>query len=225
MTLTLKGGMIRSESTSVGFTASGSSLEDAKVHEDRTSSVTAENYSFSGRFDYRLKDMDKWYWYGGTSWEQNLPIGLDSRTAVSAGIGRILADTKYKWRIDTGLGVTREEPTVLPPGFQKEFGTFNLTSSFQRSFNGNISYNADLACTYNLKRFKDSLIVFKQGLTVMMTKGTALKVGYDVNYKNIPGLISVRAYSHDDPPVLLGNLIISAKKLDAIATTSLVVSF
>ncbi|MCL1908079.1 MAG: DUF481 domain-containing protein [Holophagaceae bacterium] len=225
MTLTVKGGMIRSKSTYVGFTAIGSSLEDAIVREDRTSSVTAENYSLSGRFDYRLKDRDKWYWYGGSSWEQNLPIGLESRAAVTAGVGRILADTDYKWRVDAGLGVTREEPTVVPPGFQKDFGTFNLTSSFARSFNGNISYNADLACTYNLKKMEDRLYVFKQGLTVTMAKGTALKVGYDMNYRNIPGLVSVRTYNSEDPPVFLGNLIISAKKLDTLATTSLVISF
>ncbi|MCL1893655.1 MAG: DUF481 domain-containing protein [Holophagaceae bacterium] len=225
MTLTINGGMIRSETTFIRHSGKGTSLDNATVYEERSSSVTAENYTMSARFDYRLKDKDRWYWYGGTSWEQNLPIGLESRTAISAGMGRILADTKSKWRIDVGLGATREQPTYPPAGYQNEFGTFNLTSSYQRTFHGNINYNTDLECTYNLKKIEDSLYIFKQGIAVTMTKGTSLKIGLNMNYRNIPGLISVAAYTPDTPPEHLGNLIISAKKLDTTATTSLVISF
>jgi hypothetical protein len=225
-TLLVKAKIVRSETIYERRTAIGPSLEEAVVHESNSSSVTVENYFLNARFDYRLKDKDKWYWYCGSSWEQNLPIGLDSRTALTTGLGRIIADkSKTYWRVDAGFGGTREEPTIPPIGFQKDFATFNITSSFKHRFRANINYNADLSCTYNLKELDDRLLAIKQGLTVAMTKSTALKVGLDMNHRNIPALISVRAYTPDDPPVVLGHLALPAKKLDTAATTSFVISF
>jgi putative salt-induced outer membrane protein YdiY len=225
-TLLVKSRMIRTEATYGRRTAIGPSLEEAVVHEIHSSSVTAENYFMSARADYRLKDKDKWYCYSGTSWEQNLPIGLDNRYTATAGVGRILADKgKSNWRVDAGLGATREEPVIVPAGFQKDFATFNLTSSFKHKFRENVNYSADFSCTYNLKELEDRLAVLKQGLTVTMTKGTALKVGFDMNHRNKPALVSVRVYTADDPPVALGNLALPAKKFDTTATTSLVISF
>jgi putative salt-induced outer membrane protein YdiY len=225
-TLQVKSRVIRTEATYERRTAIGPSLEEAVVRESHSSSVTAENYFLNVRLDHRLKDKDRWYGFSGTSWEQNLPIGLDNRYTLTAGVGRILADKgKSNWRVDAGFGATREEPVIVPAGFQKDFATFNLASSFRHRFRENISYNADFSCTYNLRELEDSLAALKQGLTVTMTKGTALKVGLDMNHRNKPALISVRAYTADDPPVVLGSLALPAKKLDATATTSLVISF
>jgi len=224
--LALKGGMIRSETTLTSVSATGESLDDAVVKESKSSSVTADRYYLNARLDYRIKDKDRWYWYGGSSWERNLPVGLDERLAASAGLGRILADAKKtKWRVDVGLGITKEKPVIASGSFQKDFGTLNLTSELKHTFNGNINYNADLAFTYNLKNSDDWLTVFKQGITLTMTKGTAIKVGFDLNYRNMPSLISVKAYTPNNPPVFLGDIILRAKKLETITTTSLVVKF
>jgi len=224
--LAVKGGMVRSETTLTSVSAVGSSLDDAVIKETHSSSLTADNYFVNARLDYRLKDKDRWYLYGGSSWERNLTIGLDSRLAATIGMGRIFADAeKTKWRVDAGFGATKEEPVVASPGFKKDFGTFNLTSELKHKFNDNINYNADLAFTDNWKEAKDWLFVFKQGLTVTMTKGAALKIGFDINFRNMPSLISVKAYTTDYPPVALGDITIRAKKLDMVTTTSLVIRF
>ena len=225
-TLTIKGNMIHSESIVSSLTAIGNSLDDVVVQKASTDLIVAENYSLNARLDYQLKDKHRWYWYGGSSWTRNLPVGLNARTTATAGIGRIIISAaKTNWRLDAGLGITREEPTYLPAGFQKNFGTFNLSGSFKHQFNGNINYNADLNSAFNVKKTNDWLFTIKQGLTVTLTSHTALKVGLDINYKNAPNLILVRVYTSYDPPVSIGSIILESKKVDTLATTSLVVTY
>jgi hypothetical protein len=224
--LAVKCGTIRSESSSSSFTATGDTLEGAVVHEGRVSSVTAENLFMSARFDYRLKDKDRWYWYGGSRWERNRPIGLEARAAVSVGAGRIVADAGgTRWRLDIGVGATREDPVVRPAAFRRDFGTFNLTSELKQGMGPAVGYAADLSTTYDIKQSGGWLVVLKQGLTVAVYRATALKVGYDVSYRNVPALISAPAHTPGPEPAYLGEVLIQAKRLDAVATTSLVVTF
>lgn len=226
MALVLSGKMIKSAGVIERMSATGPSLDELEVKENNATSVTAEKYFLRARFDYRLKDRDRWYWYGGTSWEQNLPVGLASRTDVTAGLGRILADSAaLRWRADAGLGAKREAPTFPRPGFQKESGTFNLTSSLRFSIRENLSYGADLANIWDLKKFDDRVLTLKQSLSVSMTERTALKIGFDVSHRNLPALISVRAFASGDPPAYIGSVVVRAMKLDSEATTSLVVAF
>ena len=226
MSLTVKSGMIRSRATTSVFAATGTSLDDVLVLESRVSSVMAENYFLNARFDYRLKDTHRWYWYGGTSWDRNVPIGLDSRIAVTSGMGRIVADSeKTKLRVDVGAGLTREEPVVRPADYRRDFVTFNITGDFTRQMGPGVTYGANLASASNMRQSHDWLLTLKQGLTVAMYKGTALKVGLDMYYRNRPALIAVRAFTLDDPPADLGDVVFRAKKLDTVATTSLVITF
>jgi hypothetical protein len=46
-----------------------------------------------------------------------------------------------------------------------------------------------------------------------------------MHYRNKPTLIPVKVFSPGDPHEPIGEITISAKKLDTVATTSLVVSF
>jgi hypothetical protein len=226
MALVLNGKTIRSAAVVERVVAIGPSMDELEVMENSSTSVTAEKYYLKARFDYRLKDRDMWYWYGGTSWEQNPPAGLYSRTDVTVGVGRILADSAaQKWRVDAGIGAKREVPSYLRQGFQKENGTFNLTSSFRHTISENLNYSADLSDIVNLKKFADMVVALKQSLSVSMTKGTAIKIGFDVSHRNLPPMISVRAFAPSDPPAQIGSMAVSAKKLDTEATASLVVTF
>ena len=226
MTLVLNGRMIRSAAVLERRVAIGYSPRDFQIKEHSSTSVTAEKYYLRARFDYRLKDRDRWYWYGGTSWEQNLPAGLDSRTDITAGIGRILSDSRGQiWRVDAGLGAKREVPSYPPSGFQKENGTFNLTSSFKQKFRENMNYNIDLAAIVNIKKIEDRVITLKQGFSVTMTKSTSLKIGVDMNHRNLPSLVSIRLFTPADPPVHISNVVVRARKLDIDGSTSFVFTF
>lgn len=225
-TLTLKLGAIRAESTLVHRFAVSETLEQAKVQELRTTTTTAESYFLSGRYDYRLKDKDRWYWYGASAWERNRPAGLQNRYTATAGVGRIWLDSdRTKWRTDAGFGATKEDPVVLPANFRSTYGTFIFTSALKHRFNGSVDYSADFSAVDNLRDTSDWMGVLKQGLTVAMTKRMALKVGLDLNYRNRPNLIAVDVWTPADPAVLLGKVIVAAKKLDTVTTTSLVITF
>jgi putative salt-induced outer membrane protein YdiY len=217
--LALKFGMIRSESTTSSFAA-----VDGEVRESRVSTVTAENFFASARFDYRLKDKDRWYWYSGASWERNRPVGLDARAAVTVGAGRIFADAgATALRLDIGVGATREEPVVRPAAFRRDFGTFNLTSELKQRVAQGVAYVAGLSSAYDLKQSGGWLLVLKQSLTVAVLKGVAVKVGGDMNYRNVPALISVPNRAADGQA--LAPVLMEAKRLDTVVTISLVVTF
>lgn len=225
-TLAVKLGAIRAESTLVQRFAIADSLEAAKVQEQRRTTLTAATYFLNARYDYRLKDKDRWYWYSASGWERNRPAGLENRFVATAGMGRIWLDSeRSKWRTDAGFGTTREDPLVAPPDFRHTFATFNFTSSLKHRFNGSVDYAADLAATDNLRDTTDWIATFKQGLTVAMTRRMALKVGLDLNYRNRPNLIAVEVRTPADPTVVLGKVIIAAKKLDTVTTTSFVITF
>ncbi len=222
----LKARAIRVNTTVVTRSATGSSLEDYVLGEQRASTTTAEAYGLNGRFDHRLKDKDRWYWYGGAGWEKNRPAGLDNKYSATTGFGRIWADLdRIKFRTDMGFGYTHEQPLVAPANFQANYGTVNLTSQFKQKLGASSLYTMDLAFTDNLSDSRDYQAVLRQGFSVAINKSLALKVGYDVVYKNKPNLIPVEVFTNALPSVSLGSISVSAKKTDTVFTTSLVITF
>lgn len=222
----LKARAIRVNTTVVTRSATGTSLEDYVVAENRTSTTTAETYGLNGRFDHRLKDKDRWYWYGGAGWEKNRPAGLDNKYSATTGFGRIWADQdRTKFRTDVGFGYTHEQPLVTPVDFQANYGTVNFTSQFKQRVGANSLYTMDLAFTGNLSESRDYQGVLRQGFSVAINKSLALKVGYDMVYKNKPNLIPVEVFTVALPPLSLGSISVPAKKTDTVFTTSLVITF
>lgn len=225
-TFSLKAGAIRVNTTVVSRQATGTSLDDYLLTENRVPTTTAETYFLSGRMDHRLKDKDRWYWYGGAGWERNRPAGLDNKYSGTMGFGRIWVDSdRTKFRTDAGFGYTHEQPLVPPAGFRSSYGTFNLTSQLGQKIGASTLYTMDLALTTSLSDSQDYLGVLRQGITVSINKTLALKVGYDLAYKNQPNLISVEVFTSALPPVSLGKVSVPAKRTDSVFTTSLVITF
>jgi putative salt-induced outer membrane protein YdiY len=221
----LKAGAIRVNTTVVTRAATGNSLQDYLLHENRIPTTTAEAYFLNGRHDYRLKEKDRWYWFGGAGWERNRPAGLDNKYTSMAGFGRIWADSELtRLRTDAGFGYTHEQPLVPSANFQSNYGTFNLTSQLKQKIGAGSLYTADLTLTESLSEGQDYLGVLRQGFTVSINKTMALKVGYDVTYKNQPNLIQVEVFTNALPPVSLGKISVPAKRTDTVFTTSLVIT-
>jgi len=222
----LKAGAIRANSTLVTHGAVGNSLQDYALSETRTSTTTAESYFLNGRYDHRLKDKDRWYWFGGAGWERNRPAGLDNKYTSMLGFGRIWADSdRTQFRTDAGFGFTYERPLVPPANFQSHYATFNFTSLLKQRIGAATLYTLDLTATDNLADSPDYSGTLRQGLTVSINRTLALKVGYDVTYKNRPNLIPVEVFTSAAPPVSLGQVSVPAKKTDTVFTTSLVITF
>lgn len=224
--LVVKAGAVRVSSTTVDRVAVGSSLEEARLIEVRNHRTTAENYYLNTRYDHRLKEADRWYWYGGAGWERNTPAGLDNRYAATGGFGRIWSDSAdTRFRTDAGLGYTLERPVTEPVGFHPRYGTFNLTADLKQRVGAQAMYSAELGLAQNLADQEDTLGILRQGLLVNINHTLALKVGYDMTYRTRPNLIAVDAFSPTVPPVKIGQIFVSAKKLDTLFTTSLVITF
>ena len=225
-TLSIKASALRANSTVVSRTAIGTSLSDAVLDEKRVTTTTAEMFGLGGRLDHRLKGMEQLYGYTAANWERNRPAGLDSRSALTAGIGRIWADSDAtKFRTDLGVGWTYERPLVIPAGFKQSYGTINVNAQFNQKLGTASLYTLDMAAIDNLSTSRDWQGSVKQALTVTMSARFALKVGYDLVYRNQPNLIRVEAFTTAVPPVSLGTISIPAKKTDSVFSTSLVVTF
>lgn len=225
-TLSLKASAVRANSTVVTRSATGTSLDDAVVNEQRITTTTAEMFGVGGRLDHRLKEKDRYYGFVAANWERNRPAGLDSKTSAILGSGRIWADSDAtKFRTDLGVGWSHERPVVIPDGFKTSYGTANLNSQLKQKIGTTTLYTMDLAVSDNLSDTQDWQGALKQGLTVSISKRLALKVGYDLLYRNRPNKIAVEVFSTGLPPVSLGTVAIPAKKTDSVATTSLVVTF
>ena len=221
----LKVSAIRVNSTVVTRSATGTSLADYSLGEQHIATTTAEAYSVNGRFDHRLKDKDRWYWFGGAGWERNRPAGLDNKFTSQAGFGRIWADLdRSRFRTDAGFGYTYEQPLVPPVGFRASYNTVNFTSQLKQKVGASSLYTVDLALTDNLSDSPDCIGVLRQGLTVSINKTMALKIGYDLAYKNRPNLIPVDIFTEAAPPVSLGKISVLAKRTDTTFTTSLVIT-
>jgi len=224
-TLSFKTFAIRATSTIVNRSATGGTLESAIINEERVRSTTAEMFGFGGRLDHRLKEKVRFYGFVAANWTRNRPAGLDSRSAAILGAGRIWADSAAtKFRTDLGVGWTYEQPVVVPEGFKQRYGTWNLNSQLKQKFGAATLYTMDLAITDNLSNTQDWQGTLKQGLTVSMSARLALKVGYDILYRNRPNLIAIEVFSLTTPPVSLGSVSIPARKTDTVFTTSLVVT-
>lgn len=224
--LTVKAGAIRVSSTTVARTATGTSLEDAVVTETRTRATTAESYTVQSRLDHRLKEKDRFYAFAAAGWERNRPAGLENRYTTGAGMGYIWVDSpRTTFRTDGGFGWTREQPLIEKPGFKGRFGTANVAALCKQKIGPSSVYSAELNGTQNLSAGEDWFGVLKQSLTVSLNKTLALKVGYDMAYRNRPNLIPVDVYDFGAPPAKLGQVSVEAKKLDTVFTTSLVITF
>jgi hypothetical protein len=141
-------------------------------------------------------------------------------------MGRIVADAdRTKWRLDAGVGATREDPVVRPADYRREFGTFNLTSELKQRLGDAAVYGADFSSAYGIRGASGWLVVLKQDMTVAVSRLIALKMGCDMSYRTAPALISVPAHSTADPAEYLGEVLMSAKNLDTVVTTSLVITF
>ena len=225
-TLTVKASAIRAASTIVTRSATGATLEEAIVSEQRTTTTTAELYTLGARLDHRLKEKDRFYGFVGANWERNRPAGLDSRSSILAGAGRIWADSETtKFRTDLGLGWTYEQPMVVPDGYKQRYGTLNLNAQLKQQLGSASHYAMDLVASDNLSDTADWQGALKQGVTVKINARFALKVGYDLFYRSRPNLIAVDVLTPAPELARLGSLSIPAKKTDTVFTTSLVVTF
>jgi putative salt-induced outer membrane protein YdiY len=217
---------VRVNSTTITRSAAGTTLGDAVVTESRTTTTMTEAYTGLLRLDQKITDT--FFWFGAGSWDRNRPAGLDNRYKGVLGVGnQWVNDARTKFRTDYGVGYTKEDPLFRPADYQSRFATWQLGSKLEQKVYQTSAFVSELAVSGNLRQGKDWFGSWKNGFTTNLNAHLALKVGYDLNYRNIPNSVGVDVVQLPvaTPPVVIGQVPFALKRLDTVFSTSLVFTF
>ena len=219
-------GGVRAAATTVDRAASGATLGTAVVTETRTTKTSTETYFANVRYDHRL--TERLQWFASAGWERNIPAGLEGRFSGIVGLGHWwLKEDRTKLFTDAGVGYTRETPVLSQPGTDESFSTFRLSAKLEQKVFEASLFTSELAVSDSIKDSQNYLAVWRSAFTTTLSDRLALKVGYDVTYKNKPAFVAVDVMQSPlaTPPVMLGQVPFQLKKTDTVFTTSLVITF
>lgn len=219
-------GGVRVAATTVDRTALGPDLASAAVTETRTTKTSTESYFANLRYDHHLSDRLEWFGAGG--WERNIPAGLKARYTGIAGLGHWwVKEDRTKVFTDAGAGYTKETPVLSTAGTDNAFATFRFGAKVEQKLFDASVFTSELAVSDSFKDSQNYLAVWRSAFTTNLSARLALKVGYDVTYKNKPAFVGVDVVQTPvaDPPVVLGQVPFQLKKTDTVFTTSLVITF
>lgn len=217
---------VRVNTTNITRSASGTSATNYTLVETSTRQTTTEAYNALIRYDHKLSAQT--FWFGAGSWDRNRPSGLDNRHKGILGVGITWADSdRTKFRTDCGLGYTKEDPLFRPNGFTDSYATWQLGAKLERKVFASSAFTSEASFSGSLKEGRDWLGTLKNTFTTTLSKRLALKVGYDLAYRNRPNMLGIDIIEAPvaTPPVVLGKAPVELKKLDTVFTTSLVITF
>lgn len=219
-------GGARIETTNVVRSATGLSTAPGGfvLTETETKTLTSDSYFANGRYDHKF--TGRFFGFGSASWETNKPAGLDSRSRAIVGVGMQWLDKpETKLRTDLGVGFTKEQPVFEPAGFDQNHGTWQVSGRVEQMLWASSLLTSEAAYIGNTKDTDDRLVVWKTNFTTKLSDRLALKVGYDLAYKNKPNAVAVPVMSILNPGTSLGLIPVPLKKTDTMFTTSLVINF
>lgn len=225
-TFAFNAGGVRVATTTIDRSAQGASLDTATVLETRTTQTSTETYYANLRYDHTI--TERLSWFGSAGWERNIPAGLDGRYTGLAGLGHWwVKGDRTKFFTDAGVGYTREVLVFRPAGTEDGFATFRLGAKFEKKLFATSAFTSELNLSDSFKDTQNYLGVWRNGFTTNLSARLALKVGYDLTYKNKPASVGVGVVQTPiaTPPVILGQVPFQLKKTDTVFTTSLVISF
>ena len=217
---------VRVNTTTLDRSATGTSATDYALVETSTTKTTSEAYAALLRFDHTFSGSA--FWFAAGTWDRNRPSGLDNRYKGICGVGNAWVDAeRTKFRTDYGLGYTKEDPLFRPVGFTDSYATWQLGAKFEQKVYEASAFTSELAVSGSLKEGKDWLGTLKSAFTTNLNHHLALKVGYDLAYRNLPNVLGIDIVQTPvaTPPVVLGKAPVELKKLDSVFTTSLVITF
>lgn len=221
--LALDAGGARVVSTTTVATATGDAPDRYRMVETRATTVPAESYYPSGRYDHPL--ADGLFWQVGAGWDRNVPSGIRARGGASLGAGRWwVKNDRTQFRTDLGFGWARTVQVDPQPDFRDRSWVWNLNAEYART-------GADAGFTCGLQASLGMgdrvwLASLKNAYTANLSRRLALKLGLNLNYTTRPAWREVDVLREgSDPPEVIGRARVPLKRLDAVYTTSLVITF
>ncbi|MBI3132596.1 MAG: DUF481 domain-containing protein [Acidobacteria bacterium] len=217
---------VRVNTTTIERSASGTSATNYTLVETTTQRTTSEAYTALLRYDHKFTEHS--FWFGAGTWDRNRPAGLDNRYKGILGVGNAWVDSgRTKLRTDYGFGYTQEDPLFRPEGFTDSYATWQLGAKLEQKVLETSAFASELSLSGSLKEGRDWFGTLKNTFTTTLSQRLALKVGYDLAYRNRPHVLGIDILEAPvaTPPVVLGKAPVELKTLDTVFTTSLVITF
>jgi putative salt-induced outer membrane protein YdiY len=215
--LTFEAGMIRTQSTTVARTATGTGQDDFTVTESKTTESTAEAYHARGLYNYDVSD--RFFFLGGVDWLRNTFSGIDSRFLLGLGAGNTWTDTeKVVFKTAYSFTYTFQEDVVTNPILNNKFPGLQLAYSLKVHFTKSTSFESALVADWNLDNTDDIRLDWKNALPVSISDKLALKPSLRLLWRNDPALEELPLEGSDE------TVRVPLDKLDSFFTLAIVVT-
>jgi putative salt-induced outer membrane protein YdiY len=145
--------------------------------------LTAQRYYLNGRAKRKLSE--RMNFFAGLSGERDRFAGFDLRTLVESGIEySALTGPKHLLAFDVGLTYTDEDR--IPPEEDTSFAGAVAGLAYEFKINDSTSLTQRLLYYPNFDETADWRIHSDTGLQVSMTSLLAIKLSYELRYRNEP---------------------------------------
>lgn len=214
--LTLEFGVIRADSGDDRFAIG--TKEDFEIIEPPVKPDTERVYA---KVRYLRNVSDRFFWYGRVDAERDQPAGITFRLTPAGGAGNNW-ETLENLTIRTGYGVGYSAGETTFDGANNYFG-YQLFYELDMQVTDNTDVDSSLTLDGSIMSPSNYRFNWASGIGVAINDRIALKASLRLVYRNDPAREQIDL--ENPAGAVVGNIIISKKKLDSGFTTSLVINF
>lgn len=195
--------------------------DNFEILDQRESEVTAENYSFTSRYERDISK--KFFWYMGDGWTRNEFAGVRNRFILELGAGNVwFKSEKSHFQTSYAVTGTHQEDVVEGPDDSETFLGLRVSWDFFKQLTESTTYTNKLVVDENLDDSSDLRADMEQALAVSISKRLALKASLKLLYDNQPSFESLVLTQPDGS---LSSVLVELDELDILFKTALVVTF
>ncbi|MFN0177596.1 MAG: YdiY family protein [Gemmatimonadales bacterium] len=161
------------------------------VRSEADGTTNAENYRAQLRLDYGLGG--RWYLYGLTGWDRNVPAGVSRRFEETVGLSYLavrLPNDELGLEVGLSLFQQRNVVPISPGVFDDNFKAGRAAASFKHNFTKTSFFTQMLELIPNFDDGDDFRLNSETAVTARISTNIGLKLGYLIRYDNLPGLVS-----------------------------------
>ena len=169
-----------------------------------------------------LKNVsNRFFWYGRFDVERDQPADITFRLTPAGGAGNNW-ETPENIELRTGYGFGYSAGSMTFDGSSNYFG-YQLFYEFDMKVNDNTDIDSSMTLDGSIMSPSNYRFHWANGIGVAINERIALKASLRLVYRNDPAQEEIDL--EDLSGAILGNVIVSKKKLDSGFTTSLVINF
>ena len=214
--LNLEFGILRADSGDERF-----ALGTEEAFEIIEPSVEPDTDRIYAKARYLRNVSDRFFWYGRFDVERDQPADITFRLTPAGGAGNNW-ETPENIELRTGYGFGYSAGSMTFDGSSNYFG-YQLFYEFDMKVNDNTDIDSSMTLDGSIMSPSNYRFHWANGIGVAINERIALKASLRLVYRNDPAQEEIDL--EDLSGAVLGNVIVSKKKLDSGFTTSLVINF